>query len=523
MTHQVRGDPSRLEAYTEATEPAVRASGVAVDDYDDAVDAFLTAGPNDLGTGGVLDRSPVVHLTLAALGRLDALPAAFAFALRELDADGAVRVTTNLELFDALVAARIASPNTKSGALVRQVLADEFDELLADPATTPADVRAFWDALTDEHQDDLVDAAPMLVGNADGVPPPVRYEANRLSIEREVDRLDEERAALVAEHDRLLRERAEALDEIPGNDLLSQLPGADIGIDRWLDLTVGDPDDVTRQIAALDGTAIALGKLLADDPRTGDQRQILVFDPRDDGRVAEVFGDLTGADNVAVLVPGTGTDLDNFTGGRDNENAMGGVAARADDLHAQMNDRAPDAENAVVAWLDWDAPDGVVTDATFDHYADDAEADLLGLDGALAVEGVGATTYIGHSYGSLVVGETTKAGLVADDLVFVGSPGVGGNSESELGVDDGTTVWAARADGDPIAYGRDITDIFDPVLPGGDGEAELWFGRDPAEWAQRFTTAGSHGHDEYFLQDSDALQNLAYIATQQDDLVTLVE
>ena len=41
-------------------------------------------------------------------------------------------------------------------------------------------------------------------------------------------------------------------------------------------------------------------------------RRFLFFDPAGDGLAAEVFGDLGTATRIAVLVPGVGTDLQNF-------------------------------------------------------------------------------------------------------------------------------------------------------------------------------------------------------------------
>ena len=39
----------------------------------------------------------------------------------------------------------------------------------------------------------------------------------------------------------------------------------------------------------------------------GEGRQFLTFDPRGNGRIVEVFGDLVAADRIAVLVPGVAT------------------------------------------------------------------------------------------------------------------------------------------------------------------------------------------------------------------------
>ncbi|PWR08917.1 hypothetical protein DKT68_14020, partial [Micromonospora acroterricola] len=94
-----------------------------------------------------------------------------------------------------------------------------------------------------------------------------------------------------------------------------------------------------------------------------DGRRFLTFDPRGDGRAVEVLGDLAGADRIAVLVPGVGTTLTDFDRG------LGGVArrapsAQAGQLYRELRAADPAARVAVLAWLGYDPPDGVVTAAS---------------------------------------------------------------------------------------------------------------------------------------------------------------
>src|SRR4029079_7990870 len=78
-----------------------------------------------------------------------------------------------------------------------------------------------------------------------------------------------------------------------------------------------------------------------DDP----DRHFLLFDPEGDGRAAEVFGDLTTARHVAVVVPGMNNDLDNFTGGD------------AEKVQHQASQFDPD-QVATIQWLGYDTPEG---------------------------------------------------------------------------------------------------------------------------------------------------------------------
>lgn len=84
MPETVRGDPARLEAYTERTLPAIEYARSAVDEYSRAVAAHHAAGPNDLGSS-LSDVSGALHVTLEALSDLDSTPADFGAALRALD------------------------------------------------------------------------------------------------------------------------------------------------------------------------------------------------------------------------------------------------------------------------------------------------------------------------------------------------------------------------------------------------------------------------------------------------------
>ncbi|MGH8910097.1 MAG: hypothetical protein ACRD0K_27275 [Egibacteraceae bacterium] len=108
---RVAGEPERLEAYTEATQAVLGPTRDSLDDYTVAVRAFLSAQPNDFGVGGVADHSVRLNAILDGLAELDAKPAAFAFALRELDRSAAQALsTTDTALFGALARARADLP-----------------------------------------------------------------------------------------------------------------------------------------------------------------------------------------------------------------------------------------------------------------------------------------------------------------------------------------------------------------------------------------------------------------------------
>ncbi|PSK90517.1 alpha/beta hydrolase family protein [Murinocardiopsis flavida] len=82
----------------------------------------------------------------------------------------------------------------------------------------------------------------------------------------------------------------------------------------------------------------------------------------------------------------------------------------------------------MVSWIGYDSPGW--TGAVSGGHADDGKDDLQDFQAGLRTTHRGApsnNTLIGHSYGSTVVGAAARndSGAYADNLVLVGSPGVG--------------------------------------------------------------------------------------------------
>jgi len=294
----------------------------------------------------------------------------------------------------------------------------------------PAAVAAFFKGLDPDVADALAHERPELVGNLDGAPIPLRYAANAEAIDREIARL-----------------RADG---------------------------VSDDDPRLRKLREL------------DDP----DRHFLLFDPAGDGRAAEVFGDLTTARHVAVVVPGMNNDLNNFTGGD------------AERVQHQASQFDPD-QVATIQWLGYDTPEGATALGTG---AAEPGAEAL----PQFVAGIRAQrserlhwTVIGHSYGSLVTGMAESSqGLDVDETVLVGSPGVGVGHASDLG--DGN-VWVGLAQWDLVGYSE-------------------WHGPNPhdrAFGATRFHTGDISGHSSYFNEGSESLRNIGLITAGYLDEVNV--
>ncbi|MEU1587123.1 alpha/beta hydrolase [Micromonospora sp. NPDC005710] len=265
---------------------------------------------------------------------------------------------------------------------------------LPDPTRAePAEIRTFLATLDAEEQRGLAAAYPGVVGNLDGAPPSLRYEANR---------------------------RAMALAGPP-----------------YLD-------------------------------RAG---QYLLFDPRGQGQVAQVFGDLDHADRIAVLVPGAGNRAGNFWRG------VGGKPVRSpstqgQDLYQSAHGyRVPAERFAVVVWLGYDAPDGVDLSAAREDLAETGAAALERFVTGLTLLRPHATiALLGYSYGSTVIGLAAhRLPVQVTDIAAFGSPGMGVDRATDLGTE--ARVWAALSPRDnmrwvPGARLRGLGHGTQPAAPG---------------------------------------------------------
>ncbi|MEU6822624.1 alpha/beta hydrolase [Streptomyces atriruber] len=226
-------------------------------------------------------------------------------------------------------------------------------------------------------------------------------------------------------------------------------------------------------------------------------RQFLAFDGRGTGRTAEVFGDLAGADRVAVLVPGSDTSLD----------AYDRLRSGARTLHAELARHAgPGHRTAVVAWLGYETPGtvspAVLTTGRADGAAPALRSFVAGLHGINAHARV---SLLCHSYGSVVCGSAASGprGLDVADIVLYGSPGTGVDKAADLHTR--ARIWAGRGAGDWIAdVPHTSADVFGTTVG---------FGTDPVAkgFGARVFAAGDGGHSDYLKPGSVPLGNLARI------------
>ncbi|GGU93326.1 hypothetical protein GCM10010211_70220 [Streptomyces albospinus] len=252
-----------------------------------------------------------------------------------------------------------------------------------------------------------------------------------------------------------------------------------------------------RDISAAERTAAAHGdhkRATALHAMAVPARHFLSFDGRDGGRSAEVYGDLSRAERIAVLVPGSDTGFETY--GRFRAGALA--------LQRQLRQEAG-TRTAVVAWLGYATPTMVSAEAITTGRADAAAPHLREFIGELsAARPASRISLLCHSYGSVVCARAAS-GLAVADIVFYGSPGTGYDSAAALRTR--ATVWAGRGTGDRIA---DVPHARLRLL-----FVTVGFGTDPVspEFGARVFPAGRGGHSDYLKPGSASVTNLARIVT----------
>lgn len=329
---------------------------------------------------------------------------------------------------------------TRVGQAVTQAERDHLDDRIPRNAG-PAQRKAWWDGLSEQERQRYLEVGPDRIGNLDGIPAKVRDAANRENLK----------------------------------DLMAKLEGK--------------TDD--RSVAQLAGMR-EIDRQLKE--KSLPPMFLLGIGDEGNGRAIVSYGDPDEARNVSAYVPGLNTSLDEEFAKNDLKRA------RDTAIGAQGYEES----TAAIVWLGYDAPqapDGWSSLAVMgDGRAEEggaAYSDFMGGIAATNQHRDPHITAIGHSYGSRTVGAATQrdGGIPGvDDIILVGSPGVGVDHAVDLGVGSGHVfVGAAKNDvvtklpskGQVVAGGLGMLlggpagayfagDLADP------GDDDLWFGKDPA-------------------------------------------
>jgi Alpha/beta hydrolase len=391
-------------------------------------------------------------------------------------------------------------------------LAGVFDRAMIPPTgTDPAEVNSWWKALSHAQQQALIHEAPGQIGWLDGVPAVARDQANRIALAGDKQKLQGQLASLLAH---------EPPKTMPGGGRFGTQQMPNPVWQQWHD-----------QVAQIQGRLAGISAVesgLAIGGKDGyPPAYLLGFDTNGNGHAIVSFGNPDNAQTTVTYVPGLGSKI---TGAyRDS--------GRAAALWQQAEKFSPGKTIASVYWLGYDAPQlglsqGIHNlDVTSTSDAIAGASALTRFQNGLAVthaSGVpGHTVVLGHSYGSLVVGEAAAHdGMHPNDLIFVGSPGVGVNHASQLGVSP-AHVWAGANANDPVPdlppanpahwidnysshFGNDPTS---PQFGGKDFAANYDPGKpsgfDPAYYVTL------KAHSGYWDPDSASLLNMAHIVDGQ--------
>jgi pimeloyl-ACP methyl ester carboxylesterase len=228
---------------------------------------------------------------------------------------------------------------------------------------------------------------------------------------------------------------------------------------------------------------------------------VVVYDRHGDGRIAQAVGDLATADRIAVLVPGVDNTLANFATG------LGNVTRRsplwqATQVYRQAVALEPGARVAVVAWLGYDAPEGISRDAFREERAATGARALVRFVADLAAyRPAAAITVVGHSYGTVVTGLAAHSlSSHVRDLVSIASPGMGVDSAADLRTR--ARLWAGAAPADWI---RRVPGL--RIFGAGHGTLPT----DKAFGARALPVDGVAGHDGYFVPGTGSLRAIASI------------
>ncbi|MGW7249581.1 alpha/beta hydrolase [Streptomyces decoyicus] len=356
---------------------------------------------------------------------------------------------------------------------------------------SPADNKKWWESLTQEERDEYTSLYPASVGALDGLPATVRDEANRV--------------VLAETHGEARQQLNNWLKNEPARYQAYISPytgyvvkGARVETEAWEKWNEKKKELEGR----LEGMKAIESRFNASEAADRPPAYLLGFDNKNRGHAILAIGNPDTADNVATYVPGTYATL----------NSVNEDIRRAELLQHRAGLSDLSRKTSSIMWLGYDAPQSIAGDAMDPKFADSARNPLRdflsGID--TVYDGNVNSTVLGHSYGTLVAGETLRDNpeLPVDNAIFVGSPGVGVDQATDLKI-PADHVWSATAKNDlinlappaagpasilnPMAYKRLFDDHsilygVDPTSDdfGGrtfkvpDGDAPRWNGEMPA-------------------------------------------
>ncbi|MEU9091368.1 alpha/beta hydrolase [Streptomyces sp. NPDC048428] len=368
-----------------------------------------------------------------------------------------------------------------------------LDTIKAPPKdATPEESAEWWKNLAPEQRAAYLAVHPNSIGSMNGLPSGVRDDANRMV-------LAETRARYQLDLDAIPKEPPKYAPNTNGS-----YPAVVI-TPQWQQWHDKYGDKKARIEGVLKGAETIQDRF----DRTGQgglpEAYLLGFDPTGlgDGKVILANGNPDTADHVGVWVPGTKAGLE----------SVRGDLGRAEGLWTESQRLAHGQNVSTILWLDYNAPDNVVPQATRGEHAEEGGPRLHDfLEGnrvaQQADDGTRShTTVLGHSYGTTVVGVSAQSGSwddakTTDDYVFAGSPGVQADHAADLGA-GADHVWAMGSD----SWDDQLVRQGGRVLGLGDN------GNIPTDesFGGKIMASDAGGHTEFYDEDSLSLRNQAAV------------
>lgn len=383
------------------------------------------------------------------------------------------------------------------------------------PDTDPAEVKHWWDSLTEQQRQELIARHPPILGNLNGIPAEVRDPVNIAVMDDDLDRLEN-----IAERHHV------SVDDVaadPGRYGLS-----DNDVTRYQNARetqegllhqAGIPSDEHRRYSSYSDAEmrdrnLRPAMLWAYDPQAFDGK----------GRAAISLGNPDKAANTAVIVPGTSASVRDGWLSDGHNDAM--------NLYDQSLHADPGDPTAVISWMGYNTPESFTDPNIANTGLARTGGDALAWDvNSLSVThepGIAAhVTVAGHSYGSTTVADAfANSGMQADDAIPLGSPGTDvAHSAADFGLNGGQ-VYIGDASTDPVGWLGQMGDTMPSELNESLGNMigpSAGLGTDPAFedfGATRFRAEvpgadmidpGDHSY--YYTPGSESLRSMTEIVT----------
>ncbi|MFE1366952.1 alpha/beta hydrolase [Streptomyces anulatus] len=356
---------------------------------------------------------------------------------------------------------------------------------------SPKDNAAWWKGLSAEEQSAHLALNAASVGALDGLPSETRDEANRMVLAQTRAHVELELAKIPAEPTRYSPNTGSTYPAVIQNASWTQ----------W-------NEKYGERLAQLTKSQNGMKSIQERFDSTGTkglpEAYLLGFSTDGNGRAIVANGNPDTADHQAVYVPGTTSNL----------GSVGGDINRMVELWRVADGASGNDSVSTITWLGYDAPQSIVKDAAFSHYADDGAPAynrfLDGLDASRTADSDPHRTAVGHSYGTTLIGSAARQDdLNVDDVILAGSPGVQVSKAEQLDVSEGH-VWNQEADGDVVP------DVGRFGHGGTDWDGAWIIPSDPLFGANQMAT-DTEGHSDYWKQGTESLRNQGLVVAGRGD------